>query len=426
MKSKRLLKIHLTVFVLSVLLIFTESWGIQLHAQGISGHFSKSDRKDLDEASKEEVQAGELINEANSIYTEIYNSKSGQNDQKGKSKHLGNKALKKQLKAESLYESANATQYKIYKYHITKQKEESRLSPSVLNKVRLLEEQADQNYNRGQTLRQDGKKLKDDKLKYSKYTKANDYEKEALQEQLNILKIFFGDSATGTAISAPVAKPAGDETGSQSKKTLAKSDQKVVIDSVRVRAIQNKLKYISDAATFNIDSLNGLDKQSLSRAWFNYLYEADTSKYMEEANNKPQPATAERTGIAEKQQYESPLLTDKELVEKVPSHEKNEDDLSGMGQKEKNTKSLNNQSPISTQNYTNPDYSERQTVSDSTYRVQIAADRAPLSQETLRKIYSGNKNITMTQDGGWNKYSIGPFSSFEEAQKFKKSCGVKN
>lgn len=61
---------------------------------------------------------------------------------------------------------------------------------------------------------------------------------------------------------------------------------------------------------------------------------------------------------------------------------------------------------------------------DIIYKVQVAANRAPLSQHALRKMYMGNKGVDMIVENGWYKYAVGDFETFAEADKFKNSSGL--
>jgi hypothetical protein len=60
------------------------------------------------------------------------------------------------------------------------------------------------------------------------------------------------------------------------------------------------------------------------------------------------------------------------------------------------------------------------------YRVQIAANRTELSQRALSKMYYGNKSVEMINENGWFKYSVGDFTTYEEASAFRKSTGMSN
>ena len=76
---------------------------------------------------------------------------------------------------------------------------------------------------------------------------------------------------------------------------------------------------------------------------------------------------------------------------------------------------------ITTKSYDQP---EDVIDDDIIYKVQIAADKIPLSQNTLRRIYNGKKEIKMISEEGWSKYSIGDFNTFSEADNYKKTLNV--
>ncbi|GEM_PF-6967483 len=60
--------------------------------------------------------------------------------------------------------------------------------------------------------------------------------------------------------------------------------------------------------------------------------------------------------------------------------------------------------------------------SDSTqivFRIQIAASRLPVTETTVSKLQNVNQPINIIKSNGWYKYTIGNFTSYEEAQKFK-------
>jgi len=60
------------------------------------------------------------------------------------------------------------------------------------------------------------------------------------------------------------------------------------------------------------------------------------------------------------------------------------------------------------------------------YRVQIAASKQPLSNETIATLYKGFNPINVVQENGWYKYSIGDYIYFNEAKITKDSCGTKD
>ncbi|RUT79578.1 PD40 domain-containing protein [Ancylomarina longa] len=58
------------------------------------------------------------------------------------------------------------------------------------------------------------------------------------------------------------------------------------------------------------------------------------------------------------------------------------------------------------------------------YRVQIAASHKEMGTVELFKRYKGGDVIEHLFVGGWHRYTIGGFNTYEEAAKYKDSCGV--
>lgn len=62
---------------------------------------------------------------------------------------------------------------------------------------------------------------------------------------------------------------------------------------------------------------------------------------------------------------------------------------------------------------------------DVIYKVQVAANRAPLSQRALQQMYIKGKGVDMINESGWYKYAVGDFETFDEADRFKQASGLK-
>lgn len=71
---------------------------------------------------------------------------------------------------------------------------------------------------------------------------------------------------------------------------------------------------------------------------------------------------------------------------------------------------------------------ERQELveEDFVYRVQIAAARKEMEPKDIFNRYKGGEVIDHLFVEAWHKYTIGEFSTFKEAAKFRDSCGVKD
>jgi len=59
------------------------------------------------------------------------------------------------------------------------------------------------------------------------------------------------------------------------------------------------------------------------------------------------------------------------------------------------------------------------------FKVQIAAHTEPLSEEYLTSLYKGGLKIDLIYEENWYKYSIGRYSSFDEAEATRRECEIK-
>jgi hypothetical protein len=60
------------------------------------------------------------------------------------------------------------------------------------------------------------------------------------------------------------------------------------------------------------------------------------------------------------------------------------------------------------------------------YIIQLAAHTSEIPGSSLSRIYSGSRQINLMIEDGWHKYYLGPFSTFEEADKVMKSLQMSN
>lgn len=68
----------------------------------------------------------------------------------------------------------------------------------------------------------------------------------------------------------------------------------------------------------------------------------------------------------------------------------------------------------------------KSTMTNIVYNVQIAANKIRIGNAELKKIYHGPYPVTETYDGEWYRYTIGSFSSFDEAMACKKNISIKD
>lgn len=60
------------------------------------------------------------------------------------------------------------------------------------------------------------------------------------------------------------------------------------------------------------------------------------------------------------------------------------------------------------------------------YIIQIAAHTEELGQRQLTSIYPGDEKVNVMFEDGWYKYFIGPFDTFNEAERMMKSLNLRN
>jgi len=69
--------------------------------------------------------------------------------------------------------------------------------------------------------------------------------------------------------------------------------------------------------------------------------------------------------------------------------------------------------------------SDKPKVGDTFFTIQIMADRKKAAPDQIKRIYSGSIKVDERKGDGWFRYSIGMFSSYEEAGRVMKREGVK-
>jgi hypothetical protein len=61
------------------------------------------------------------------------------------------------------------------------------------------------------------------------------------------------------------------------------------------------------------------------------------------------------------------------------------------------------------------------------YAIQIASKQGrPLTEQELKRIYSGGKEITEFREDGYYKYRVGEFETIEEADRYLEKCEVRD
>ncbi|MEE4197977.1 MAG: SPOR domain-containing protein [Bacteroidales bacterium] len=354
------------------LLIFLSLAGAQHDA--LSQTFSAEDKTSLEEAKTLNQSAQELLNEANGLFSEIAILENNATKNSKKISRLNNKAIDLQLKALEQQKEANILTYQVYRKQITQKSNSDALEGSLKVKANLLIEQAEKFFYQAEMLRIDAYALKDDQKseRRDKLKEAQEYERIGLEKQQEAYQILYQEPGEENLHSL-VSKP---------------GDSLVVINEA---LLQEYLHYLSSTnETTTLDQLrkvafsDSVSSVRLRKQWDDYLYNFEKTLAHQESTVPESPDDS---------------ADDFALSEKEPKPS------------EKSESFAENLSETSEKNI---------------YKVQIAADKKPVSQGTLQKIYSSDKKVEVSEKDGWSNYSIGDFDSYAQAEAFKNTLGNEN
>lgn len=328
----------------------------------------KEDQKKLEKAQKLNSEAQELNDKANSLYSEIANIDTSDPKSDKKAENLKIKALDFQLDALELQKEANFLEYNVFKKIQPGLKQNFQKNNEVSLTMKLLEERSVELFYKAEKLRNEAYNMDKDEResRFEKLNEAQEFEKEGLEKQKLIIDIYTGKSIV------------------EDKENLNKSaDEKIVLNDDLLKSYMNYMKQ-EDSKTAMESLIELISSDSLSSTTLRRTLE--TFVYIE-------PAVIESE------------VSEQDISAEVISEE------------------ITSQSKESFAGNENISEKEEKNI---IYKVQIAADKNVLTQNVLKKMYSGNKEIKMINENGWNKYSIGDFESFAEADAYRKKIGVED
>ncbi len=434
--------VYITLFICLSGLLFCQEDNFMMSV------FSSADIKKLDKAKDYEIQAEVLIEEANELYMETFAVQGNYElDEKAidkKVKQLESKAQKKQTEAAQYYSLINSTKFGIYKRYIEKFWSDYEGDESGYVNAKLIEEQSNDYYFQAANLRTEASKTQDEKEKVEQLNNAYELEIKALEKQLSALSIYYGIEYTAPdEYVEPVAvyteEPQEIVEPPEIEEPYAEPvQQDIIYEDLEIPKTGAAPVAAYVPAVTSISQLEGDIRinQMIIDIYNNYM--ADESR---------QPAnvlTPEMiTGLTS---FDADQILNiwysyayDTLYEGVP--EQPQELLATAGMASEEAESADQQMYISSEEELVPsEYEEKIAVVEEAigesyhipadeeviYRVQIAANKAQLSQRALSKIYYGNKNVEMINEENWFKYSVGDFDEYEEASKFRKQCGVEN
>lgn len=368
------------------------------------------DQKQLDKAETLKQEADLLILSATDMYLQssalqqdpdYYSNKKKQSQ----SENLEKKALDNELKASDLYFESNTIMYSEYQDQMELFWRDNPDKQNQLTNSKLLEEEAGSNIYQANEIRKLARVIKEGKDRYYKLTEANELELQAI----NKLKLAYAGVTEDNTYdyTQPVENLyAQNEYSNQPSATsteqntfelgriISSAPTGVDVNAEQVLMFQNYLNNYSSIYGDTValsEKISGYDTDALAAFWAAYL-------------NGSFPQYSETSGG-----QDDAIATDMAATQTLDENQ----NMNANGTSEEYAMQV--QGEVTGQDAEN-----------TIYRVQITANRTPLEQNMLRKIYYGNHQVGMIQEEGWFKYSIGDFTTFKEAAAFKQQTGMPN
>ena len=318
------------------------------------------DQKKLDKAHKLKQEAQKYMDKANALYSEV----ASDDENEKKAERLKDKALDYQLKVADLQSEANLLKYEVYKHVIGQLKVSSSKNKAINTEIELLRESAEALFYKSEVLRGEAahvdKAQKESRL--AKLSTAQAYEKSALEKQEQIIDAYLHKDKPG----------APDKSNNQDTLVIKKE-----LLEVYLNYLEQTDSVLTHERIKKIALSDTLSSSNFRDAWEDYIY-------------------------ADEQQPETPVQSDSAKQVRVVAEDIQEQEAALPGTEEQAEPA-----------------SDRQI-----FKLEIAADKKPISQTTLQKIYQEKKKVKMTNEAGWKKYTIGDFGSFAEAENFKNAIGI--
>ncbi|MBN1184347.1 MAG: hypothetical protein JXB49_18800 [Bacteroidales bacterium] len=414
----------------------------------VDPYLTDGEKKKLEKADEYNDDANIKVEEANAIYLQISELQAMESADQKKITKLEEKAVSLQIEALELNQKANEVEYNVYREKIDEFLKGYQGDETSLTYPKLLEEQANEEFYKANQLKSDAKNSDSQLDVYLKYLEAQEAELKGLEHQEKAIEAYMN---VNTIAAITYEEPAvtyeqpvetvetyqPDNTGfgppvqtQPEAYTYAPGPDTpksgIVFDEYQIeiiRKLQNN--EIPQGSDFN---LQAWDMTTLQTAWDNYqlgitpapeTIPADVTD-VTNITDVPADQTDQNTYNDNQAQTETYDYTDKNTY--VPPSDETKDQTYHDG----TTYIDQSTQPTDNNNDYTRDVSPTDIYSGSgiIYRVQIAADKHPLNQSTLRKIYYGNNTVEMISENGWYKYSIGDFNSYAEANTFRNGCGV--
>lgn len=409
---------------------------IPLNINQVDPYLDDTDRKKLEKANKYDDEANSKTEESNAIYlqiSELQAMSGAEPDSKTQKKidKLESEAINLQIEALELNEKGNEIRKDVYKSKIDDFLKDYTGNEASLTYPRLLEEQANEEFYKTTQLRSGAASSENEFDKYIKLLEAQEAELKGIEHQQKALEAYMNvddietvmdnttqpdDITTSDPYLAPTDPIVTTDPIPPTSSDVAQQD--IVFDEYQMSIIRKIQNNEIPQPEVNIYSIDNWDMENVQEVWYEYAYDI--------VPESKERATYDSTQISDTlQEYIPPSDDVLAIDDKTYPHDAEVDDKTYQPDYTTDDKTYQPDKITDDQTY-QPDVGPADIYSGKNiiFRVQIAADRTPLSQSTLRKIYYGQHNVAMIEESGWYKYSIGDFTSYNEANRFRNSSGV--
>jgi len=333
------------------------------------------------------------------------------------------KAFKIKIKSSKSLGKANKIVYRVYKQDL--KQFFNNIDPVKAKKAELKIDKAG-------LLMKEAKKKREASLRINVFenaylvaSKADNYEKEAIQQLIEVYGVFIGSSsAVGNE---KVLSEMVDETDKEEKIESVTLETDKEADEIITEEVEEKTSY--SYVPIRIKGTNGVFfliqvtasrtpiaqaklRQSykedihgeLLKDWYRYVINErfatleDAEKYKANAGIRGTLIIAIKNG---------------QKVSIQEAQKKDEVKLSEM-----------EYSPVGGRETVTEEKTKTVVTSKIVYRLEIGISTSKLSAAEVRKFKSGGKSVVSVDRGGWYSYTIGDFSTAAQAQNFKRQRGL--
>lgn len=447
--------LHCFIAILLLFLISTGK-GISQDEQFLKSILSDSDLKSIKKADELITEADGLIDKANQLYLETFSVQANydlsEKQRAKKVNKLESDARKLQFDAADNYQKANQEKFEIYKKYIEEFWKDFSGDESQYVNAQLIEEQGNDFYFQANTLRSNAKGEPDELEKIKKLNEAYELELKAIDKTVAALGYYYGMETTPeiettevtpteepysstyddlstydtiTPVEEVVTEPvttyeSTDYVTPQDYPTASETTTGDVVVNPQMLEMYNR--YISSTtpsesvvSSLNFQDISNMNPDEIRDLWYSYEYDLEPPKQL--IAEELADTTVSDIDLTEEQAY----MADEIEADRMDIS--TEDVVSTI--EEPGGKTIEYEQEISTVDQ-EVDASYLPSDEDVIYRIQVAANKTPLSQRALQNMYYGNKGVEMITENGWYKYSVGDFDTYKEADDFRSSSGIKN